>query len=122
MLDRKKTPNISDAIHFPYFLPKCNHKIMKNNIPLYWISAGTQDVVQISWVFEAGLWQENQNGMAQATAALLKSGTVKKTAAEINEAIEFYGASFTVRPTNDHVYVNLFTLSKYVDVLLPLIQ
>lgn len=121
MIDRKTAPQIHDAIEFDFSLPPINTHKLDNGIPMYWFKGGVQDVVEIDWVFPAGLWFEQKGGVAQATAGLLKNGTSKHNAREINEAFEYYGASLRVRPGNDHATVSLFTLTKHLPALLPFV-
>ena len=122
MLDRKLTPPVKDAVDFDYILPPVNQEHFQNNIPFYWLNAGVQPVVQIDWVFDAGLWHESQTSVAQSVTALLKNGTTTKSALEINEAIEFYGASLKVSPNNDYTIITLHTLTKHLSALLPIIK
>lgn len=122
MIDRKQTPPVLDAVNFAYNLQPLQQEVFRNNIPLYWLNAGTQDVVQVDWVFRAGLWQESRTAIAQAVAALLKNGTASRTALEINEAIEFYGASLKISANNDYTIVTLHTLTRHLAALLPVIK
>lgn len=121
-LDRKTAPTIHDAIEFNYVLPPINTRKLDNGLPLYWLNAGVQNVVEIDWVFPAGQWYEPKQGVAQAVGGLLKNGTGTRTAQEINEALEFYGASLRVKPGNDHATVSLFTLTKHLPQLLPIVS
>lgn len=120
-LDRKIAPPIHDAVEFDYDLPPIQETRLKNGLPLYWLNAGVQDVVEINWVFPAGLWQEQKPAVAMATAGLLKNGTSKHTAPQIHEALEFYGASLKVSTGNDFAVVILHTLTKHLAALLPMI-
>lgn len=120
-LDRKTPPAIHDAVEFDFVLPAINEQKLSNGIPFYWLQAGVQDVVEISWVFPAGLWYEEKQATSQAVAGLLKNGTSKRTAHEINEALEFYGASLKVAPGNDHSSIILHTLTKHIPSLLPIV-
>ena len=65
---------------------------MDNGVPVYTIDAGAQEVLQMEMVFYAGNWFEQQKSVAAATNYLLKNGTSTKTAFEINEEFEYYGA------------------------------
>lgn len=121
VLDRKTPPAIHDAIEFDYILPPITEQELSNGLPLYWLNAGVQDVVEIDWVFPAGLWHEQKPAVSYATAALLKNGTSKRSAHEINEALEFYGASLRVNPGNDFSVVTLHALTKHLPALLPII-
>lgn len=120
-LDRTTAPIVQDAIAFDFNLPPIHKEQLDNSLPLYWLNAGVQDVVEVDWVFPAGLWQEQKGGVAQAVAGLLKNGTSKRTANQINEALEFYGASLRVRPGNDRSTLSLYTLTKHLPDLLPIV-
>ncbi|KAA5533628.1 insulinase family protein [Taibaiella lutea] len=122
MINRKVAPPIHDAISFEFKLQDIQKEIFQNNVPLWWLNAGTQDVIQLDWVFDAGLWHEQQTSVAQAVAAILRNGTHSRSAKEINEAIEFFGASLKVSPNNDYTIISLHTLSKHLGALLPVIR
>lgn len=122
MINRTQAPEIRDAINFDFDLQPCNHIICENNIPIYWLNAGSQEVVQVDWTFSAGLWQEPVASVAQAVAALLKNGTDTHTSLQLNEAIEFYGASLKVVVNNDYAFVTLYTLTRHLPSLLPVIR
>ena len=121
MLDRKTPPAIHDAIEFEYKLPPINREQFANGMQLYWLDAGVQDVVQIDWIFHAGLWHEQKPSVAQAAAGLLKNGTSKYTAEQIHEALEFYGAQLKVTAGNDFATVTLYSLTKHLPELLPMV-
>lgn len=120
-LNRTIAPQIHDAVEFDYTLPLIRKEILDNAVPLYWLNAGVQEVVEICWVFNAGIWYEPENSIAQATAAQLKSGTIHKLSREINEALEFYGASLKVGAGNDHANLTLHALTKHLPALLPIV-
>ncbi len=122
MINRKIMPPILDAVNFDYTLQDIQEDIFQNKIPLYWLNAGTQEVIQIEWIFEAGLWHETRTAVAQTVAALLKNGSSSKSSLQLNEAIEFYGASLKVSPSNDYTSITLHTLSKHLEALLPVIK
>ena len=121
ILDRKTLPAIHDAVEFEYKLPPIRQEKLDNGLPLYWLDAGVQDVVQIDWVFPAGLWYEQKPSVAQATAGLLKNGTSKHNAEQIHEALEFYGAQLKVSAGNDYATITLYSLTKHLPALLPMI-
>jgi zinc protease len=121
ILDRTVAPPIHDAIEFDYILPAINQQQLSNGLPLYWLNAGVQDVVEIDWVFPAGLWFEQKPAVAHAVAGLLKNGTSKRTAHEIHEALEFYGATLKVNPGNDFCSVSLYSLTRHLPKLLPIV-
>ncbi|MGC4058212.1 MAG: pitrilysin family protein [Chitinophagaceae bacterium] len=119
--DRKQAPPIHDAIEFDYRLPPLQTGVLDNGVPLYWLNAGVQDVVEINWVFPAGLWYEEKPAVAHASAGLLKSGTLQQTADQINESLEFYGANLKVHAGNDYITLTLDTLTRHLPAILPIV-
>ncbi len=112
---------IHDAVEFDYKLPPLNTTTLDNGLPLHWVDAGVQDVVQIDWVFPAGLWFEQKEAVAHATAGLMKNGTSKHTSEQISEALEFYGAQLKTSAGNDFATVTLYALTKHLPALLPMV-
>ncbi|MGN6568533.1 MAG: M16 family metallopeptidase [Flavipsychrobacter sp.] len=121
VLDRKTPPRIHDAIEFEYKLPPITEAKLDNGLPLYWLNAGVQDVAEIDWVFPAGIWYEQKQSIAQAVAGLIKNGTSKRTAHQIHEALEFYGANLKVSTGNDFSTITLYSLTKHLPQLLPIV-
>jgi zinc protease len=122
MLNRTIAPNIKDAVEFGLQLKPYNHFTLNNGVPVYTIDAGAEEVLQVELVFYAGNWFEKQKNVAAATNFLLKNGTSTKTAFEINEAFEYYGAHCSRACYNETAVVNLSLLSKHVGKLLPVIK
>ncbi len=122
ILDRKTEPAIHDAVTFDYKLPEIEKQDLDNGVPVYWLNAGVQDVLQIDWIFKAGLWQEQKASVAQATAGLLKNGTLTYTAEQINASLEFYGAQLKVAAGNDYTTITLYSLTKHLPALLPIVR
>ncbi|MCW3120711.1 MAG: insulinase family protein [Flavipsychrobacter sp.] len=120
-LDRTAAPAIHDAVEFDYKLPPINKEQLDNGLPVYWLDAGVQDVVQVDWIFPAGLWYEQKASVAHATAGLLKNGTSKHTAEQIHEALEFYGAQLKINAGNDYATITLYSLTKHLPDLLPMV-
>ncbi len=121
MLDRKIPPVIHDAIEFDFTLPPINQEALSNGLPLYWLNAGVQEVVEIDFVFPAGLWYEQKPAVSQAVGGLLKNGTSKHNAHQIHESLEFYGASLKVNAGNDFSTISLHTLTRHLPQLLPMV-
>lgn len=121
-VNRTIAPKIHDAIDFEFKLPPINASKLDNGIPFYWFSDGVQDVVEVDWVFPAGLWQEPKAAVALACGGLLKNGTSQKAAHEIHEAIEFFGANLQISTGDDYCVLSLFALTKDLPYLLPIVQ
>ncbi|RYY64947.1 MAG: insulinase family protein [Chitinophagaceae bacterium] len=118
-INRKTVPPIVDAVNFNLILKPYRLFHLDNGVPVYSINAGAQEVVQIEMVFYAGNWNEQQKGIAGATNFMLKNGTVNKTAFQINEAFDYYGAYCNRSCYNETATVSLHTLTRHLDHLLP---
>ncbi len=122
MLNRTIAPPIKDAVAFNLQLKPYQHYKLDNGIPVYAIDAGTQDVIKIELVFYAGNWFDPQKHIAAATNSMLASGTSKKSAFEINENFEYYGAHCNRHCYNETATVTLSSMSRHLPMLLPVIQ
>src|SRR5688572_30379747 len=122
MLNRKTAPPITDAVHFNLHLKPYEHFTLDNGVPVYSIHAGAQEVIQLEMVFYAGNWYEQRQGVAAATNFMLKNGTTEKTAFQLNEAFEYYGAYCNRTCYNETAVVSLHTLTKHLDTLLPVMS
>ena len=119
MLNRTIAPAIKEAIDYDLKLPAYQLASLSNGVPVYMINAGAQDVVQIEFVFYAGNWYETQKTVAAAANALLKNGTTTKSAFEINEVFDNYGAFCQTACYNETAVIQLSGLTKYIERLLP---
>src|SRR6187431_1219130 len=122
MIDRAKSPLIKDAIEFNLHLKPYEKFVLDNGVEVYAINAGAQDVLQIEMVFFAGNSYEAKNGVAAATNYMLRNGTSTKTAFQINEHFEYYGAYCNRTCYNETAIVSLHTLSRHLNELLPVMR
>ncbi|HYE55744.1 MAG TPA: pitrilysin family protein [Chitinophagaceae bacterium] len=121
MLNRTNAPNIIDAVHLRPELPKYKKHVLRNGVEVYLLNMGTQDTLMINWVFYAGNWYEEKKMVAAAANHMLKNGTTKRTAFDINEHFEFYGAYLNRHCYNETSEIVLHGLSKHVQELLPVV-
>jgi predicted Zn-dependent peptidase len=75
--------------------------------------------LQLELVFYAGNWHEKQSSLAAATNFLMKNGTSNKSAFQLNEHFEYYGAYCNRTCYNETSLVSVSSLSKYLPELLP---
>jgi len=122
MPDRKVSPSIKDAIDYNISLKKPDLFTLDNGISVYNIHAGTESVVQLEWVFRAGNWYEQKNNVAAAANFLLKNGTSKHSAYEINEYVDFYGAYLNRSCYNETASITLHCLTRHLENLLPMVR
>jgi zinc protease len=122
MIDRSVPPQIKDAVEFNLQLKPYQQFTLANGVPVYTIDAGAQEVVQVELVFYAGNWFEQQKSVAAATNYLLKNGTSTKSAFEINEVFEYYGAYCNRSCFNETAVVSLSSLTKQLPAILPVVR
>ncbi len=122
MLNRTVAPEIIDAVNFKLSLKPCTKIVLKNGVEVYTIDAGAEEVLSIEWVFSAGNWFEEKNLVAATANFLLKNGTSKKTAFEINEHFEYYGSFLNKTCHNETATISLHCLTKHIGELLPVVR
>ncbi|MFT4022342.1 MAG: pitrilysin family protein [Flavihumibacter sp.] len=119
MINRKIAPPYHNAVEFDLRLKPFDKYVLKNGVEVYAINAGAEEVIKVEWVFWAGNWYEKNNMVAAAANFLLKNGTTGKTAFDINEHFDYYGASFGRSCYSETALLNLQGLTKHLPKLLP---
>jgi zinc protease len=122
MLDRSQAPNIKDAVAFDIQLKPYSYSQLDNGIPVYVIESNEQETIQVEFVFPAGTWYESANMVAGATNYLIKNGSSKYTALEINEMTEYYGAYLNRSCFHEYATYTLHCLSRKVSDMMPILE
>jgi len=119
-LDRKIQPNIKLLNNIQLLQPEVIH--LDNDVPVYLINAGTQDLVKIEFIFNAGKWHEQEVLASRFTNKMLKEGTESFSSNEIAEKIDFYGAHLQLSSEKDNAYITLYCLNKHLHQLFPVLE
>lgn len=119
---RHTAPAIKEPVEFELTLPTCEKITLRNGVEIYYLNKGTEETLQVSWVFYAGSWYEKSNLVAATTNFLLKNGTTRHNAFEINEHFEYYGAYLNRSCYSETTEITLHCLSKHADKLLPMVE
>lgn len=122
LLNRKQIPKITDAVNLHLELKPYEKFILKNGVEVYSINAGAEDVMMIEWVFNAGNWFEDDNLQAATANFLLKNGTSTKTAFQVNEHFEYYGAYLNRNCYAETANLSLHCLNRHLSELLPVVR
>ena len=93
-----------------------------NGLEVFLIDEGDEEVTRIDVIFQAGSVYQNKRLIASGTGKLLKEGTQSYTSAEIAELFDYYGAYFDIHVTKDSSTLTLYTLTRHLDKLLPVIS
>jgi predicted Zn-dependent peptidase len=121
MLQRNIAPPIVDAVDLHLQLKPYEYFTLDNGVPVYSINAGAQEVTMVELVFFAGNSFEDQNIVAGTTNFMLKNGTHNKTAFQINEHFEYYGAYLNRNCFNETANISLHCLNKHLNKVLPVV-
>ena len=121
-IDRTQPPVIKDAVELELKLKPYEKFTLNNGVDVYAVNAGAEEVVQLEWIFFAGNWFEKKNLVAASTNFLLKNGTAKKNAFQLNEHFEYYGSYVNRSCYNETATITLHCLTKHLEVLLPVVK
>jgi predicted Zn-dependent peptidase len=86
------------------------------------VDAGEQDLLRIEFIFDNVAWNAACPLQAFATNSLLQEGTSNYTAAQLAEKFDYYGAFLQKDYAYDQSSVVLYTLTKHLAALLPLLR
>ena len=112
-MDRTKAPKYKEIDHIYFIEPE--HRALKNGIDLAIFRTGSQKVVKIDLVFEAGTMYQEKALQASTTNTMLQEGSKNFTADEIAEKLDFYGSHLVLNIDKDFAKVSLISLEKYLD-------
>ncbi|CAN5292238.1 pitrilysin family protein [soil metagenome] len=120
MVDRTKAPVFKkiDSIS----LQNPEKHLFDNGAPLFVINAGSQPILRLEFIIRAGIWYESKPGLAYFTSKMLLEGTETKSAHEISYLFDRFGAHIEITPGFDFLTIAIYTLSKHLPALLPIIR
>jgi zinc protease len=97
---------------------------LANGLRVYGIENAEVPLVQFEIVIDGGLLFEDINkvGVSNLTARMLTQGTQKKTAQELEEAIQQLGASINVFAGTEDIRIGVMTLAKNYEPTLALVE
>jgi zinc protease len=116
-LDRTKQPEINTLAKVS--LQKPEKITLDNGILVDSFNAGTQDVVKVECVFQAGTWYQDKKLIAFSTIKMLTEGTKNYTAAKLAEIFDSHGAFIETEAEKDNSFISLYCLNKHLGELLP---
>lgn len=119
MLNRSVQPTVYPINKIDFV--KAEKHLLRNGIPVYSINGGTQEVVKIDFIFEAGTWFQPSNLIASLTNSMLEEGGEQYSAVEIAEKFDFYGAYLQLVADQNQGIVSIVSLSKYLNQILEVV-
>lgn len=119
-LDRTIQPKIRDVGQLAVQKPR--RFVMPNGVPLNVLDSGDNEVVRIDLLMEGGRWQQSQPLQALFTNRMLREGTLRYTALEIAEKLDYYGAWLELSGASEYAYITLYSLNKYLPQTLEILE
>lgn len=119
-IDRKQSPAFKTIGQIDII--KATEQKLDNGIPVYTVDAGTQELIKIELIFRAGIRQQSAPLAASITNSMLNEGTSKRSAQQIADAVDYYGAFLETGVDHDYASVSLYTLNKHLASTLPVVE
>lgn len=119
-LNRKQAPSFKTIDKIP--VQQAESHTLQNGIKVYTINSGSQELTKIEFLFKAGMYFQPKPLIASATNNLMETGTIKYTANQISDGIDFYGSFFECAVDQDYASFSLFSLNKYIDESLLFVE
>ncbi len=120
MLDRRIAPAAYPVEKILF--PKPARYTLANGIEVWVISAGEQEVFKFELSTKAGAIHSSIAGLAGMTASLMKRGTSSRSAQEIHQAFDFFGAFWDIQASLDNGTFTVYGLTKHFHSLIPLVR
>lgn len=120
ILDRKTAPAFK-TVEKIEMIKAAAHKL-RNNIPVYSVNAGTQNLIKIEFMFPAGMYQQEMPLQAVTVNSMLEEGTSRLSSIQIAEMVDYYGAYMETSVSQDYASVFLYTLNKHLKSTLPVLE
>lgn len=92
-----------------------------NGIKAYIIDAGDEEVIRIDITIKAGSAYQDKRLVASSVGKMLNEGTEHFSSSEIAEKFDSFGAHLDSQITKDAAVLSLFSLTKHLHELLPVI-
>ena len=120
MLDRKTAPEAHaiDSIE----IITLDSFPLKNQLPVHSMSAGSQELLKLEVILDAGSAHHTNPLIPSFTNAMLQEGTSTRSAMQIASDVDDYGAFLELDHDKDFASVSLYTLNKHLQKTLPVIK
>ncbi len=119
-MDRKIAPPYHKIESIKFVEPRLEQ--LENGLKIASFSAGSQDVLKISLIFEAGTRFGASPIIPSLTNLMLREGTQKYSAEQIAEILDFYGTHLALSAEKDVAKVTLYTLTKHIKPALDILS
>lgn len=95
-------------------IPEPVHHKLSNGANVFFLEAGTGDVIRIEFVFHAGQIKEYRPLLASTTNAMLQEGSENYSSSQLHDEIDFTGSFIHLFCEKDKAGLVVFSLNKHV--------
>jgi zinc protease len=120
MLNRKQAPVFNGVENINLIRPDKTQ--LQNGCKIFSFHSGGQDLVRIEWIFGNVRFNPAKPLLNVAVNTMLTEGTATLTAAQIADKVDFYGAFLQVDYSYDQSQVTLYSLTRHLYKILPVIK
>ncbi|MCL1942172.1 MAG: insulinase family protein [Candidatus Azobacteroides sp.] len=103
-------------------IPEPEHLLMPNGVQLHYLNIGNEDVVRVDVIVRSGKWDAARSLETDFTGLMLKEGAANLNSAQIAEKLDYYGAWFQTYTTQQCSYLTLYSLNKFFDETLVVLE
>lgn len=120
MLNRSLTPAYKEVNDINFIAPE--QKQLSNGIEVYTFNAGQKELLRVEFIFNNVNWDQSKPLQAVTVNSLINNGTSSLSAKEIAEQVDYYGAFLQTEYGADHITITLYSLSKHLGSVLPIVK
>lgn len=95
---------------------------LRNEVDVYYVNSTEDDLIKIELRFPAGRWYEPKPAISRTVCNLMRKGTSTKSAKDIADITELYGAHLDVESGMDYTSLVIFCLVKHLDKIIPVAE
>ncbi len=104
----------------PGIIPEARCIRLKNNIPVFLIETGSEKVIRLEFIFDAGHLREDKPLVASATNLMLTEGSSEHSSSFINKTLDWHGAFYNQYAERDRAGFTICFLERHIEKLLKL--
>ena len=119
MLNRTAVPKFYSPEFKSFGLPI--NTDLGNGIQVSSFNSGDQDVFKIELIFPVGTYVSSNPAIPSLCLDMLREGSKTKSASEINNTLDYYGAFLNFNSGIDNTIITLFGRSAFIKHLIPLL-
>lgn len=101
-------------------IPEVSSYKLDNEVPVYLIESGTEEVVRIEFTFHAGQIKDQIPLLSTTCNAMLSEGSKNYTSEELHKQLDYYGAFLHMSVEKDRAGIVMFSLNKHIDKIIEL--